>query len=186
MSDEGTKNSEDTSDVNSVPLEEATKDSSDGTEKTVQDDQKSEKLFTQKELNEKIQDRLARVKDKHAGDIDTVKQQMEEQFSEQLQDLQSKVDEYESKISDLNQLVLRAKISEKTGVPINILENFKANSEEELLQAVQSLKKYYPSGGQRLRPQLSEGYVPDAMSEGKKASVLRGLINNNQSSKRIL
>lgn len=116
-------------------------------------DEGAEKTFTQAELNQIVQERLQREREKYA-DYDSMKEkanrldQIEEDAKSELQKAQEKAEKLQAELSAIKHTeeirTIRDKVAQATGVPANLLSGETEDACTEQANAILSFKSATP------------------------------------------
>lgn len=137
---------------------------------TVNQETKEVKTFTQDEVNNIVNDRLARERKKYEGiDLEALKtkaaefDRMEEANKSELEKANDRANKLAVELENIKKAeevrVIRQKVSDDTGVPVNLLT---ASTEDECTEQANAIKAYaVPSG----YPSVKDGGEPQTMSK---------------------
>lgn len=140
------------------------------TNETVNQEQKEVKTFTQDEVNNIVNDRLARERKKYEGiDLEALKtkaaefDRMEEANKSELEKANDRANKLAVELENIKKAeevrVIRQKVSDETGVPVNLLT---ASTEDECTEQANAIKAFaVPSG----YPVVKDGGEPQTMSK---------------------
>ena len=140
------------------------------------------KMFSQEELNAIVGDRVKREKEKYAG-YDELKEkaarldQIEEASKSEIQKMTEKADKLQAELDQIKKAEgireMRAKVSEATGVPANLLT---AETEEECQAQADAIKAFAKPTGY---PSVKDaGEIPNT-SKGSTAQQFAEWFNNH-------
>ena len=137
---------------------------------TVNQETKEVKTFTQDEVNNIVNDRLARERKKYEGiDLEALKtkaaeyDRMEEANKSELEKANDRANKLAVELENIKKAeevrAIRQKVSDDTGVPVNLLT---ASTEDDCTEQANSIKAYaVPSG----YPSVKDGGEPQTMSK---------------------
>lgn len=137
---------------------------------TVNQETKEVKTFTQDEVNNIVNDRLARERKKYEGiDLEALKtkaaefDRMEEANKSELEKANDRANKLAAELEGIKKAeevrVIRQKVSDDTGVPVNLLT---ASTEDECTEQANAIKAYaVPSG----YPSVKDGGEPQTISK---------------------
>ena len=140
------------------------------TNETVNQETKEVKTFTQDEVNNIVNDRLARERKKYEGiDLEALKtkaaefDRMEEANKSELEKANDRANKLAVELENIKKAeevrVIRQKVSDETGVPVNLLT---ASTEDECTEQANAIKAFaVPSG----YPSVKDGGEPQTMSK---------------------